>query len=412
MTKKILFITNTMGMGGAENAMLRLMETLGKTYDVALLSLINRGELFSSVPEGVRILNRTPNCASVLDRRARGALIATVLSRLLSRLTFLRLIPYWIRCRKGLARNPRPRNGLWRAIADGAPRIQEEFDVAVAFLEGAATYYTAQYVKAGRKIAFLHVDYTQAGYFRELDDGLYDSIDRVFAVSESVRDSFCRVYNEYKFKTGVFSLDIDSVRIKALAQEEPGFTDGFVGYRLVTVSRLERQKACDVAIRALSILISEGRNVRWYIIGDGNERRALEKLAADVGVADNLVFMGIVENPYPYMRQADVYVHVTRYEGSSIALKEALTLGLPVVVSDCPGNTELVFNRINGLIVPLDPKAAASAVGTLLDDALLRNSLRNSKKSFPENVGMNELLAMLAGEKYNEKGNIDSSSGI
>ena len=58
---------------------------------------------------------------------------------------------------------------LWRAISDGARRFPEEYDLAVAFLEGGSAYYVADHVRAKKKAAFIHIDYQKAGYSRELD---------------------------------------------------------------------------------------------------------------------------------------------------------------------------------------------------------------------------------------------------
>ena len=90
-------------------------------------------------------------------------------------------------------------------LADGAPEIKDEYDLAVAYIEGGATYYTAEHIKAKKKAAFVHIDYQKAGYVRELDLDCYEKFDKIFAVSDEVREHFLRVYPEYENKTSVFN---------------------------------------------------------------------------------------------------------------------------------------------------------------------------------------------------------------
>ena len=78
----------------------------------------------------------------------------------------------------------------WRILAEGAPALQEEYDLAVAYLEGGATYYVADRVKAKKKAAFVHISYAQAGYGRALDLDCYRRIDHIFTVSDEVREHF------------------------------------------------------------------------------------------------------------------------------------------------------------------------------------------------------------------------------
>ena len=85
--------------------------------------------------------------------------------------------------------------------------------------------------------------------------------------------------------------------------------------------------------------------------------------------------LGAVENPYPYYLQSDVYVHATRFEGRSIAVQEAQTLGCAVVVSNASGNRRQVEQNRDGLLCDLTPKAVSTAVGILLSDKRRRRRL-------------------------------------
>ena len=83
----------------------------------------------------------------------------------------------------------------------------------------------------------------------------------------------------------------------------------------------------------------------------------------------------VTDNPYPCFRQADLYVHCSRFEGRSIAIQEAQTLGKCVIVSDCSGNREQVTHGVDGLLTELSPEAIADAIELALTDEVLRTRL-------------------------------------
>ena len=86
---------------------------------------------------------------------------------------FLRRFPYLLKNSLTMRRNGKilPDKLCWRLLSDGAPIIKKEYDLAVAYLEGGATYYVAEHVKAKKKTAFVHIDYGKDGYTRELERG-------------------------------------------------------------------------------------------------------------------------------------------------------------------------------------------------------------------------------------------------
>jgi hypothetical protein len=140
--------------------------------------------------------------------------------------------------------------------------------------------------------------------------------------------------------------------------------------------RLDRQKAFHVLIEA-SALVFKRLPARLAILGDGGERPRLERLAATLGIADRVFLPGYVENPFPAMRAASVFVLSSAYEGFGNVLLEAMACGCPVVSTDCPsGPGEIIRDGENGLLVPMDdPEALAGAIHRVLTDETLRRRL-------------------------------------
>ena len=229
---------------------------------------------------------------------------------------------------------------LWRMLSDGAPRINRHYDLAIAFLEGGATYYVADHVKADKKAAFVHVDYNLAGYSRALDKDTYKAFDNIYTVSDEVKESFLVTYPEHRGKVSVMPNIIDYEGITKKSLEEGGFEDDYKGLRILTVSRLHPQKGVDMAVKAARLLDERGVDFHWHVLGDGAERDSLKMMVKANELEGKFFIEGAVDNPYPYMKLCDIYVQPSRFEGKSVAMQEALFLADKVIATDVRGNRE------------------------------------------------------------------------
>lgn len=398
--KKILIVINTLGHAGAETALITLLSHLPeKSPKVFLYVLTGQGELVKQLPEEVKLLNRSYRDCSVLSRHGKLCLAGRVLHSLLVRGTWMKLLPYLLSGLSDMVKKGRiqPDKLFWRALSDGGERIDDRYDMAVAFLEGGSAYYVADHVNAGKKVAFLHVDYDKAGYTRTLDRDCYLAYDKIFAVSNEVKDGFVRVYPECEGKTEIFHniLDVEAIRDKAETGE--GFRDQFQGKRILTVGRLTSQKALEISVEAMSLLKKRGENVRWYVLGEGNRRRLLEDKIHRLGLEEDFLLPGAVENPYPYMRQADLYVHASRFEGKSIAIQEAQILGKTILVSDCSGSREQVENGVDGVMCPLTAEDICANVQRLLHDreTCMRLGAAAASRKFADSSEIKKLLELV-----------------
>ena len=399
--KKILFVINTMGRAGAETAMLELMKKLlaHKRFEISLLAIIPRGEMFARLPKEVKVLNRRISVGSVLSAQGRLAIMGKTLRALTYRFTGLRMLPYMLRNISAQRKAGRIQYDkvLWRILSEGTPPPKEQYDLAVSFLEGASAYYVADRVQAKRKAAFIHIDYQAAGYLPVMDRDCFSKMDRVFVVSAEVGEKFGAVYPQHREKIHLFRNILDPETIRAKAESGQGFTDDYKGIRLVTVGRLAYQKAYDIAIDAMARLAKDGYDARWYVIGEGPEQKALEKRIQSAGLTERFFLLGGKDNPYPYMRQADIYVHATRFEGKSIAIEEAQILGKPILASDCTGNREQIVSGYDGMLISLDQDTLAEALEWLIDHPDKRQELADNvrKKNLEHPEELRKLLSLM-----------------
>lgn len=397
--KKVLFVINTLGCAGAETALVELLRSMEKEYDISLFVLMNQGEMIHRVPEHVKVLNKTYSDASVLSKEGARKLRNHVLKTMFCHGSIFKNFGYVIKNFCHMLKNGKIMTDklLWRVMSDGAQRFDEEFDLAVSYLEGGSAYYVADHVKAKKKAGFIHIAYEQAGYTRALDCGCYDTFSQIFTVSDEVKTHFLEVYPEHKEKMEVFHNLINQEGIREKATLPGGFEDDFTGTRLLTVGRLTTQKAYEVSIEAMSLLKKAGANVRWYVLGEGDQRKFLEEQIEKFDVKEDFLLLGAKSNPYPYYAQTDLYVHATRFEGKSIAIQEAQTLGCTLLVSDCSGNREQVEDGVDGKMCDLTPESICQGILQLIQDpdACKRYGEKAAEKILTENQEIEKLRRLL-----------------
>ncbi len=376
--KRILFVINTLGRGGAEAALIEFIKKLDKSeYQVYLYVIMGQGELIEKIPEDVLLLNEKFDNNDVLSKEGKKHLKKNILKLMFSKGSVLKNFFYLAGNTLKMISKGKilPDKLLWKTLSDGAARFDIEFDLAVAYIEGASAYYVRDYVKAKKKAAFIHVNYTEAGYNRKLDKDVYVDFDKIFTVSEDVKESFLNEYPECADKADIFENIIDRDSVINRSNEAGGFDDEFDGKRILTIGRLTAQKAIDISIDACKFLKEKGLNVRWYVLGDGELHGELQKKIDDEGLKESFFLLGVKDNPYTYLRQCDIYVHASKYEGKSIAIREAQILSKPIVVSDCKSNLEQVEEGKDALVSILDSEALSEKIETLLKNEELRNSI-------------------------------------
>ncbi|MEF2146461.1 MAG: glycosyltransferase, partial [Desulfovibrionaceae bacterium] len=182
---------------------------------------------------------------------------------------------------------------------------------------------------------------------------------------------------------------------------------------VLAVGRIAPQKGYDVLLDAFAQVSATHPQWRLCIAGGGGPTDSLKSQAKSLGIDDNVRFLGAVRDVGGLLRQAEIYVMSSRYEGFPNALCEAMASGLPCVSSDCPsGPAEIIEHEVNGLLVPnANAEALASALRRLMDDPGLRKRLAAKAAeltaSFSENRIMDlweDLLRRILGRKSAQVG--------
>ncbi|WP_077214391.1 glycosyltransferase [Bacillus dakarensis] len=373
MKKKILFMLINMNIGGTEKALLNMISEMPKEkYDITLLMLEEYGGLLNSIPQGVKVkylkgydriketINNPPQ-VSAIEFLKKGRIIDT------TSLITVHLI----------TKMKKERSLFYKYILRNYPVLEEEYDAAVAYAGpmDLISYFVIHKIKAKKKIQWIHFDITKIGFNKKFAERIYRQFDKIFVVSNEGKQKLIELIPSLKYKTEKFLNFLSQEQVLRLAEEGCGFQDDFCGYRILTVGRLSKEKGQDLTIKVLAKLKEDGYNVRWYCIGEGRERKEYERLIKEHNLEDDFFLLGAKENPYPFMKQCDIYVQPSRHEGYCITLAEVRCLNRPIIATDFTGAKEQIKNGETGIIVPIDVGEIYHGINRLLRDKTLRENL-------------------------------------
>lgn len=290
---------------------------------------------------------------------------------------------------------------------------EKEFDVVIAYNQGIATIYSLYYVTAGKKIVFYHQGHIK-GIKRYMK--FYKNYDAIIAVSNGVanliRNEFPQLQNKIQVIKNIIPTEIITRRA-----EEPvddfyklfGDVSGTRHFRFVSCGRLSREKGFDIAVYVAHILIEKGfHDFIWYIIGDGEEKENLETHIYNQEMEPYVKLIGWRENPYPYIKNCDLYIQPSRTESYGIAMAEAQVLGKIVVASDNVGARDVIIQNVNGIISENNASSMASEILAVLADPNKNIQIQNQVKliDFNENNKVsveNFYKLLIQGSEYYER---------
>jgi glycosyltransferase involved in cell wall biosynthesis len=163
---------------------------------------------------------------------------------------------------------------------------------------------------------------------------------------------------------------------------------------IVSACRFSVQKDFRTLLAAFGAILSV-KPAKLILVGDGELRDEVKKMASDLGILDHIVMTGFQENPFPYLIQADVFVLSSFFEGFGNVIVEAMALGVPVVATDCPsGPGEIIVDGESGFLVPVgDVGAMADRCLVLLGDRERRESLIRAGLRRAEAFGADAMVA-------------------
>ncbi len=252
------------------------------------------------------------------------------------------------------------------------------------------------------KIAFFHFSFRQyhRGNLKKLErlGRKLDVYDKVVTICEDMRREGIEMYPHLKdkFLTIYNALDFEAIRHKSLEKVDSSLIEQpFV----LAVQRLEEaQKDTTTLIKSFALLKEKYQiSEKLYIIGDGKSKATLIQLAKDLGLQDEVIFLGLKTNPYPWIKASKLFVLSSKYEGLPTVLIEALSLNKTIVSTNCPtGPQEILDYGKAGVLVPMSNESRmAEAIREILIDPYYKDRLMAGIKQQIKKFDINNTIQQI-----------------
>lgn len=366
----IIFIMNNLNCGGAEKALISLLQAIDYSqFNVDLLLFKREGIFINKVPKQVNILDE-PYGYSYFDMPIKKAIFDSLKAKRFD-ITFYRAAAGLIF--RNEQNNAKCEQRVWKYLSKSLTRLDKKYDIAIGYLEKNPIYYCIEKIDAIKKIGFIHNDYEQLGMDTNIDRKYFDKLDHIITVSKNCAEVLEHKFPYYKNKVEIMHNIISPEIINNLALEKISVSSNAI--KIISLGRLHPQKGFEMAIEACKKLIDQNYLVEWSVIGEGNERKKLEYLIEKNHLQKHFFLLGMKENPYPFIKAADIYVQPSRFEGKSIAVDEAKILHKPIVVTNFSTVSDQITNNKTGLIVNMDSESIAKGIQILIEDSDLRRKL-------------------------------------
>lgn len=378
--KRILVVSHAMELGGAERALLGLLENFDYSkYQIDLFLMRHTGELLQYIPDDVHLLPQVP-AYTVLARPMKETLkeghILLTAARFVGKMKAARFDKKHSYQDSGVSLEY-----SHKYTCSLMPKIQPdiEYDFAISFLT--PHYFVAEKVRAKKKIAWIHTDYSHVQVDVQSETAMWSKYDYIATISEAVSASFTGVFPGLQNKLVL----IENILPKKLILQQAGESDGSDempadgSVRLLSVGRFTYAKNFDNVPDICAKLCAMGLPVKWYLIGYGGEESMIRQRIQEAHMEDHVIILGKKDNPYPFIQSCDLYVQPSRYEGKCVAVREAQMLGKPVIITDYATSSSQLENGVDGIVVPMDNQGCAQGIAKIIGDIPLQQTLvRNS----------------------------------
>lgn len=363
--KKVLFVVDERRMGGVSIVLQDILKFINiKKYEIDIMVLHNHGDYFENLDKSINLIYGTPFFEAV------DYTIKEVLKSKNIKLIFHKLYLVFLLKTKLIGR---------KIVKERKKCLTKKYDVEIAFKDGITAAFTG-YGDSLRKYHWLHTDYTisnPVSKYSKLFQEIYLKFDKIIGVSNDVIKEFLKYYKANDTDVVYNLIDKEKI-ISGSLKEKVNYPKDKLN--LVTVGRMHYQKGYDRLIEVLNRLNIENKlsNVLVHIVGDGPDELKLRDLVSKYNLQDKVKFLGRKANPYPYIREADLFLLPSRYEAYSIVVLETLTLKVPILACRVLSIEETLKGKY-GIVVENSEEGLYNGILGIIEN-------RNSLKKYSDNL--------------------------
>lgn len=330
MKINILFVVDNLKLGGVTKVLINLLKKLDTNkYNIDLLVLHYYDDMQIDLPSEISIIKGS-KMFSLIDENINSLLKEKNIKKIIKKCLLV------FQIKTGIIKN--------KIIKDRNKNVLRKYDVEIAFGDGFPYFYTA-YGNSKKKISWHHSDVLvkdySSRYYKKLKKAL-SMMDINIAVSDKVSKAYQIRYELKNIQVVPNIMDVDEILKKSNLNEYLPFDNNQLNF--LSVGRLDYSKNYKMLLKVAKRLIDEGYNFKVYIVGDGEEREQLEKSIIDLNMKDNFILLGRKDNPYPYIKNSDMFLLSSRYEGLPTVIIESLILQVPCISTEVAGIKQILNN--------------------------------------------------------------------
>lgn len=398
MKKRIFIAMHYLEIGGAETSLIGLLQAFDYSkYDIDLFLYSHQGDLMRFIPKQINLLPEVRSYRFI-EKPIKETIMNGFLGIALGRV-WAKVEAYYIAKKNHFTK---PNNAIYHYIGANTvkflPNINPnvEYDLAISYLH--PLQILRDKVKAKKKVGWIHTDFSLFDTDFKAELKVWNSMDYIVSISESITRSFLSIYPSLaqKIRTieNILPVNYIASLMDAFDFKFPVHTKGI---NILSVGRFSYQKNFDNVPELCSLIRSKGINLYWYLIGYGSDEALIRSKIKEFGMDDYVIIMGKKENPYPYIKACDVYIQPSRYEGKSVVVREAQFLGKPVIITDYPSSGSQLRNGYDGLIVPMDNQGCALGIVNALNnkDLLKQITLNIRHNDYTNKNEINKIYALI-----------------
>ncbi len=368
---RILIVDKSFAVGGIQTSLINMVKELKNKHEIDVLMFHNGGILKSRFPEDVNIIEpcflMQLHGMTAADAKKKG------------------ILTYGMRIVTGIFdRLFTNRFSIWFALL--FQKKLRGYDVAIAFHQEDSPRATvsgfyrfvSKKTDAPVKIGWIHYVPGTVSFDDRKNVKYMAKMDKLVCVSGATAEHFASTHPVLADKIGYCYNFQDIERIKILSRSEPTVKFDKSKFNCFSANRLTAQKAVPRAIKAFASVLKENPDVVWYIAGDGSDRAECERLILENGLSEQIILLGALDNPYPYMRQCDLYILPSVSEAAPMVYGEAMICKAPIFTSNTLSTAEMVPEEL-GLICENSEEGLRNGLEKLLSN---REILKAYKQNF------------------------------
>ena len=337
--KKCLIVMGGMSIGGAQKSLINFLNYIKDFMEIDLL-LWNKSVMEYNIPDGINIITNFPTVKSVKA--------AIKIDGLFSK-TFLLSVFAAIFYKK-----------RWLC----SPEIKKKYDFAIAYTTtGSIKYFVIDKVNANKKFLWYHHgSYEQVGKIEMWDKEYFPKFDNLITVSNANKEMLSTHFPKLEKKILVIQNLLNEKEIIYLSKEPISDFDDFDGLKLTTVGRLSEEKGQLFAIEIAKELRDKNIIFKWIFVGDGDLRTQVEQKIVEYNLSDFCILAGNKKNPYPYIKNCDIYIQPSFVEADPLTIYEAKVLEKNIIASNILAIEEALDFGKSGIVCEFDAEKFAKLI--------------------------------------------------